>query len=327
MFVDLVGSTALSARLDPEDMREIIRLYQNTVAGEITRFEGHVAKFMGDGVLAYFGWPKAHEDEAERAARAGLAVTKAMDHLRTPTGTALQARIGIATGLVVVGDLVGEGAAQEQAVVGDTPNLAARLQSAAEPGTVVIAEATRRLVGDVFVLRDLGAQNFKGIHGPTAAFAVLGERTLESRFAARHGGSVAPIVGRDQEVGFLLERWRQARDGEGQVVLLTGEAGIGKSRIAEALVEAAAGEQHFLLRYQCSPYNADSALYPVIQQLSFAAGFAAEDDTDRRLERLESLLARGSDDMRRGGAAAGGAARYRWRDALRDVGADAAAAP
>ncbi len=297
MFIDLVGSTALSAKLDPEDMREIIRLYQNTVAGEITRFEGHVAKFMGDGVLAYFGWPKAHEDEAERAVRAGLAVMKAMGRLQAPAGAALQARIGIATGLVVVGDLVGEGAAQEEAVVGDTPNLAARLQGAAEPGTVVIAEATRRLLGDVFELRDLGAQTFKGIQGPTAAFAVLGERALESRFAARHGGGVAPIVGRDQELGLLLERWRQATSGEGQVVLLTGEAGIGKSRITEALVEASAGEPHFLLRYQCSPYNADSALYPVIQHLTFAAGFAAEDSTERRLERLEALLARGSDDI------------------------------
>ncbi|BCH27233.1 AAA family ATPase [Mesorhizobium sp. L-8-3] len=297
MFTDLVGSTALSAKLDPEDMREIIRVYQNTVAGEITRFEGHVAKFMGDGVLAYFGWPKAHEDEAERAVRAGLAVVRAMGRLQTPDRTALQARIGIATGLVVVGDLAGEGAAQEQAVVGDTPNLAARLQSAAGPGTVVIAEATRRLLGDVFVLRDLGAQTLKGIQEPTAAFAVLDERTLETRFAARHGGGLAPIVGRDQELGFMSERWRQARSGEGQVVLLTGEAGIGKSRITEALIEASAGDPHFLLRYQCSPYNTDSALYPVIQHLTFAAGFAAEDSTERRLERLESLLARGSDDI------------------------------
>lgn len=297
MFIDLVGSTALSAQLDPEDMREIIRLYQNTVAGEIARFEGHVAKFMGDGVLAYFGWPKAHEDEAERAVRAGIAVTQAMSRLQTSAGKALETRIGIATGLVVVGDLVGEGAAQEQAVVGDTPNLAARLQAAAEPGTVVIADVTRRLVGDAFVLHDLGAQTFKGIQGPTAAFSVIGERALESRFAARQGGSFAPIVGRDQELGFLSERWRQAKNGEGQVVLLTGEAGIGKSRITEALIEASAGEPRFLLRYQCSPYNTDSALYPVIQHLIFAAGFAAEDSTDRRLERLESLLARGSDDI------------------------------
>jgi predicted ATPase len=222
---------------------------------------------------------------------------KAMGRLQTPAGTALQARIGIATGLVVVGDLVGEGAAQEEAVVGDTPNLAARLQGAAEPGTVVIAEATRRLLGDVFELRDLGAQTLKGLQGSTAAFAVVGERALESRFAARHGGRVAPIVGRDQELGLLLEAWRQAGTAEGQVVLLTGEAGIGKSRIAEAVVEHVRAESHFLLRYQCSPYNAESAFYPVIQHLSFAAGFAADDSTERRLERLEALLARGSDDI------------------------------
>jgi class 3 adenylate cyclase len=292
-----VGSTALSAQLDPEDMREIIRLYQNTVAGEVTRFEGHVAKYMGDGVLAYFGWPRAHEDEAERAVRAVLAVTQAMGRLQTPAGRPLLSRIGIATGLVVVGDLVGEGAAQEQAVVGDTPNLAARLQGAAEPGMVVIAEVTRRLVGDAFVVRDLGVQAFKGIPGPTAAFAVLGARALESRFAARQRGRVAAIVGRDQELALLQERWRQAKTAEGQVVLLTGEAGIGKSRITEALVETTALEPHFLLRYQCSPYNSESALYPVIQQLTFAAGFAAEDGTARRLERLEALLAKSSDDI------------------------------
>ena len=297
MFVDLVGSTSLSARLDPEDMREVIRAYQNAVAGEITRYEGHVAKFMGDGVLAYFGWPRAHEDEPERAVRAGLAVTQAIARLRTAAAKDLQTRIGIATGLVVVGDLVGEGAAQEQAVVGDTPNLAARLQGVAEPGTVVIAEATRRLLGDLFELRALGAQSLKGIAEPVPAFAVLGERALESRFAARQGGGVAPLVGRDQELGLLLERWRQARSSEGQVVLLSGEAGIGKSRITEALVEAAAAEPHFLLRYQCSPYHADSALYPAIQQITHAAGFTADDDAERRLDKLEALLARASDDI------------------------------
>ena len=297
MFIDLVGSTGLSAQLDPEDMREIIRLYQNTVAGEITRFEGHVAKFMGDGVLAYFGWPRAHEDEAERAVRAGLAVMQAMGRLPTQGGKVLQARIGIATGLVVVGDLVGEGAAQEQAVVGDTPNLAARLQGVAEPGMAVIAEATRRLLGDTFRLRNLGTQTLKGIKGSTPAYAVLGERPLESRFAARQGAAAAPIVGRDQELSLLQERWRQATTGEGQVVLLTGEAGIGKSRITEALVDSVRDGPHFLLRFQCSPYNVDSALYPVIQHLIFAAGFGADDSTDHRLDKLESLLARAGDNI------------------------------
>jgi class 3 adenylate cyclase len=272
MFVDLVGSTALSATLDPEDMREVIRAYQNGVAGEITRLQGHIAKFMGDGVLAYFGCPRAHEDEAERAIRAGLAVTQAMSCLRTPAAKPLQTRIGIATGLVVVGDLIGTGASQEEAVVGDTPNLAARLQAVAEPNAVVVADGTRRLVGDLFVARDPGAQHFKGLDEPTPVYLITGERTIESRFAARHAGGVAPIVGRDQELVLLVERWRQARTGEGQAVLLTGEAGIGKSRISEALVEAAAVEPHFLVRYQCSPYHAESALYRVIQQLNFAAG-------------------------------------------------------
>jgi class 3 adenylate cyclase/tetratricopeptide (TPR) repeat protein len=291
MFVDLVGSTALSARLDPEDTREIIRAYQDAVAGEIGRFEGHVAKFMGDGVLAYFGWPRAHEDEAERAVRAGLAIVAAVARL-TGAGEPLACRIGIATGLVVVGDLVGEGAAREQAVVGDTPNLAARLQAAAEPGALVIADVTRQLLGDLFALRALAPVSIKGLSDPVPAFAVLGERTLESRFAARQVGGIAPIVGRDQELALLVERWRQARSGEGQLVLLTGEAGIGKSRITEAMVEAISPDLHTLIRYQCSPYHADSALYPAIQHLAHAAGFAEGDDTERRLDRLEALLAR-----------------------------------
>jgi class 3 adenylate cyclase/predicted ATPase len=297
MFVDLVGSTTISAKLDPEDMRGVIRLYQNTVAGEIARFEGHIAKFMGDGVLAYFGWPRAHEDEAERAARAGLAVTEAVSRLQAPGGEPLQTRIGIATGLVVVGDLIGEGAAQEQAVVGDTPNLAARLQGAAEPGSVVVADSTRRLIGDLFLLRELGAQSFKGITEPVSAFAVLGERVVESRFVARWTGRMAPIVARDQELALLMERWRQAKSGEGQVVLLSGEAGIGKSRITEALIDALSAEPHFLLRYQCSPYHVDSALYPAIQQITHAAGFVTGDALDLRLERLEAMLAKVSQDV------------------------------
>jgi class 3 adenylate cyclase/tetratricopeptide (TPR) repeat protein len=296
MFVDLVGSTALSTRLDPEDMRELIRSYQNTVAGEISRFEGHIAQFLGDGVLAYFGWPRAHEDDAERAVRSGLAVAAAASRLKTPTAENLQTRIGIATGMVVVGDLIGEGSGQRHAVVGETPNFAARLQGIAEPGMVVIAESTRHLAGDLFMLRDLGPQIFKGIAEPTAVYAVLGERALDSRFAVRHAGEVTAIVGRDQELALLVERWRQAKSGEGQVVLLSGEAGIGKSRITEAAIDAARNEPHFLLRCQCSPYHADSALYPVIQQLSHAAGFIENDSTQRRLERLEALLATGADD-------------------------------
>ncbi len=292
MFVDLVGSTALSTQLDPEDMREVIRAYQNAVAGEIARFDGHVAKFMGDGVLAYFGYPKAHEDEAERAVRAGLAITAAIGLLNNPAGEALAARVAIATGLVVVGDLVGEGVAQEQAVVGDTPNLAARLQGIAAPGQVVIADATRRLLGSGFELEDLGEHELKGIGEPVPAFAVAGERRVESRFEAMSGPSLLPMVGRGQELALLLERWALAKAGEGQGVLLVGEAGIGKSRISRALLDALVEEEHFRVRYQCSPYHIDSALWPVIQQLNHAAGLETEDPIEARLDKLEALLER-----------------------------------
>ena len=293
MFVDLVGSTELAAKLDPEDMRAVLRVYQNTVAGEIGRFEGHVAKFMGDGVLAYFGFPRAHEDEAERAVRAALALAQMVGELTAPTGAALSARIGIATGLVVVGDLIGEGAAQEEAVTGGTPNLAARLQGIATPGQVVVADATRRLLGAGFEIEDLGERELKGIGEPVPAFAVKGERPVESRFAARAGSaSMTPIVGRDQELALLLERWRQAKGGEGQLVLLTGEAGIGKSRITEAMIEAVAGEPHSLIRYQCSPYHAGSALHPAIHHLAHAAEIDPDDDPERRLGKLEAWLAR-----------------------------------
>ena len=272
MFCDLVGSTALSGRLDPEEMRDVILRYQNAVADKITRFEGHVAKYMGDGVLAYFGFPEAHEDDAERAARAGLSIVAATHGLRGPGDEALRVRVGIATGLVVVGDLDGEGAAQEEAVVGATPNLAARLQGLAKPGQVVVAESTRRILGDVFELSALGQQPLKGVATPVAAFAVLAERLVESRFEARQGDRLAQMVGRDQELALLVERWRQAKAGEGQLVLLTGEAGIGKSRITRALIDAVAADAHTRINYQCSPYHTDSPLYPTIQQFTRAAG-------------------------------------------------------
>ena len=292
MFCDLVGSTALSGRLDPEEMRDVILRYQNAVADKITRFEGHVAKYMGDGVLAYFGFPEAHEDDAERAARAGLSIVAATHGLRGPGDEALRVRVGIATGLVVVGDLDGEGAAQEEAVVGATPNLAARLQGLAKPGQVVVAESTRRILGDVFELSALGQQPLKGVATPVAAFAVLAERLVESRFEARQGDRLAQMVGRDQELALLVERWRQAKAGEGQLVLLTGEAGIGKSRITRALIDAVAADAHTRINYQCSPYHTDSPLYPTIQQFTRAAGFAADDTTETRLDKLEALLGR-----------------------------------
>ncbi len=297
MFVDLVGSTQLSGQLDPEEMREVITGYQNAVAGVVTRYEGHVAKYMGDGVLAYFGWPRAHEDDAERAARTGLAIMQAMAEMTAPNGEALAARVGIATGLVVVGDLIGHGAAQEEAVVGETPNLAARLQGVANPGQVVVSESTRRLLGEVFELTDLGAQTLKGMTEETGAFAIAGERAVESRFEARASSRLASIVGRDHELALMLERWKQAKAGEGQLILLSGEAGIGKSRLARALVDAVARDSHYRISYQCSPYHRDSAFHPAIQQLNFAAGFRPGDSNEQKLDRLEAVLPAGGAEL------------------------------
>ena len=224
MFVDLVGSTELSPRLDPEDMRDVIRAYQNAVSGEITRYEGHVAKLMGDGVLAYFGWPQAHEDDAERAVRAGLAAVGGDRGLGAPRGEPLAARIGIATGLVVVGDLVGEGSAQEEAVVGETPNLAARLQALAEPDTVVIAESTLRLVGGLFDVRRSRPPRAQGLRRAGARLARCGRGRAESRFDALHGVAQTPLVGRAEELELLLQRWRLARAGRGP-----GRAAVGRT--------------------------------------------------------------------------------------------------
>src|SRR5215470_12323490 len=242
MFVDLVGSTELSRRLDPEEMREVIRAYQTSVADDIGLFDGHVAKFMGDGVLAYFGWPHGHEDDAERSVRAALAIVGAVPRLITPASQVLAVRIGIATGLVVVGDLIGEGVAREAAVVGETPNLAARLQALAEPGSVVIAPGTRALIGGLFDLADLGTHGFKGYSEPVRAWRVVREGSAESRFEAMHGATLTPLIGREHEIGLLLERFERARDGDGQVVLLSGEPGIGKSRTVGTLRERLAGE-------------------------------------------------------------------------------------
>ena len=293
MFVDLVGSTELSTRLDPEDTSAIMRAYQNVVAREITRFEGHIAKFLGDGVLAFFGYPKAHEDEAERAVRAALALTQAVRKVTTPTDEPLAARVGIATGLVVVGELIGEGSAEEQTVAGETPNLAARLQALAEPGGVVISQNTRRLVDGLFEFVDLGAHSLKGFAEPVTAFTIVGERSIASRFEARSTSAILPMVGRDQELALLLDRWALAKEGEGQGVLLVGEAGIGKSRITRAFLDSLVGEPHTRIRYQCSPYHTESALWPAVQQLTHAAGLTANDSIDAKLDKLEALLDRG----------------------------------
>jgi len=290
MFVDLVGSTSLSSLLDPEDMQTLLTAYQNAVAGAVTRFEGNVAKYMGDGVLCYFGYPNAHEDDAERAVRAALAILAALKGLETPRGEPVLARIGIATGLVVVGDLIGAGAAQEEAVVGETPNLAARLQASAEPGQIVIGPSTRRLIGDAFSLTDLGLRPLKGIAQPARLFAVIGIRASQTRFEAKNSGTVAPLIGREQELALMLERWDRAKSGEGQVIVLTGEAGIGKSRLMRAMNDAVAREVHTRVSYQCSPYHSDSPFYPVIQQLTFAAGITPDDTDDVKFARLDRLL-------------------------------------
>jgi class 3 adenylate cyclase/predicted ATPase len=292
MFSDLVGSTALSARMDPEDLREVISAYQKCVAETVRRFGGFVAKYMGDGVLVYFGYPGAHEDDAEQAVRAGLELVAAVPALRTCAP--LQTRVGIATGLVVVGDLIGSGEAQERGIVGETPNLAARLQGIAEPNMVVIAEGTRRLLGNLFELEDLGAKDLKGIAGPVRAWAALRASAVESRFEAMHAGGLTALVGREEEIELLLRRWSRAKTGEGQVVLLTGEAGIGKSRLTAALLERLATEPHTRLRYFCSPQHADSALYPIIGQMEHAAGFTHDDTPQARLNKLDALLAQTS---------------------------------
>src|ERR1700733_10301633 len=290
MFSDLVGSTALSARMDPEDFREVISTYQKSVTETVGRFGGFVAKYMGDGVLIYFGYPHAHEDDAERAVRTGLELITTIGDLKTHA--ALQTRVGIATGVVVVGDLIGSGASQEQAIVGDTPNLAARLQGVANPNRVVIAESTRKLVGSLFELEDLGPQELKGISGPTRAWATLRPASVEGRFEAMHTSGLTDLVGREEELDLLLRRWSKAKSGEGQVGLLSGEADIGQSRLTAALLERLATEPHTRLRYFCSPQHTDSAFYPVIGQMERAAEFRRDDTAHAKLDKLDVLLAR-----------------------------------
>ena len=237
VFVDLVGSTALSRKLDPEDLRHVIRVYQNTVAGEIARYQGHIAQLLGDGALCYFGWPTADEFGAERAARASLDVVKAVASVSVPTETGLAVRIGIATGLVVVGELLAEGQPQEPVVSGETPNLAARLQQLTPPGTILVAPETRRILGNAFIFERVDVGPAKGFEDGMEAFRLVGEVRGGSRFEKRHGPELAQILGRDQEIELLHARWKQALRGEGQGVLLVGEAGIGKSRILRALID------------------------------------------------------------------------------------------
>jgi len=295
MFSDLVGSTALSQRLDPEDVRELIRSYQDAVSSVVAQYGGYVANFLGDGIVSYFGWPRADEDEAAQAVRAGLCAIETVRQLTCGSAEPLQARVGIASGTVVVGDLETVGRSQPGAIAGDTPNLAARLQALAEANQVVIDELTRHLVGAGFVLEELGTQALKGLAEPVRASRVLAERATESRFAAREG-RLTPFIGREQEMALLMERFERAVTGEGQVVLLSGEAGMGKSRIVEALSERLSTTPHTRMRLQCSPFHTTSTLHPVVRHLEYAAGFLPEDGPDERLRKLDALLRQAGKD-------------------------------
>jgi class 3 adenylate cyclase/tetratricopeptide (TPR) repeat protein len=289
MFCDLIGSTALSSRLDPEDLREVIRNYQACVATTIQQFDGFIARYVGDGVLIYFGWPEARETDAERAVRAGLAVAAAVRE--TPVGgEPLQVRIGIATGLVVIGDPIGSGDSRQQTAVGETPNLAARLQGLAGPNQVVIDAATRRQIGGLFEYQDLGTVELKGLSAPVPAWQVVSENRSLGQFEALRSAAT-PLVGRDEETELLLRRWTQAKGGNGRVVLISAEPGGGKSRLGQVLTERIATESHVRLRYFCSPHYRDSALYPVIAQMERAANFTPTDAAAAKLAKLRALFA------------------------------------
>lgn len=292
MFCDLVGSTALSSRLDPEDLRDIIQRYQKACAVVVDRYGGFVAQYLGDGILVYFGYPQAQEDAAERAVRTGLEIIAAVDGLSTPTTVKIQVRIGVATGLAVVGDLIGQGSSEQAAVIGQTPNLAARIQALAEPGCMAIAESTRKLVGNLFEYRELGPQRLKGIDEAVRVALVLGERRHAARFesirSTRHD-----CIGRSRELDFLESKWRRARSGDGQVVLAWGEAGIGKSRLLRLLNEKLEGESLIRIHAQCSPQHGATPLYPVIHANQRVMGFKSEDSTEARLDKIERFLALG----------------------------------
>lgn len=300
MFCDLVGSTALSLRLDPEVLRDVVHAYQQAVERVTQRFGGHVAQYLGDGLLVYFGYPIAHEDDAERAVLAGLGIPDALTRLNTQLarerGVQLSARVGIDTGPVVVGRM-GGGAHSEILAVGDTPNVAARLQARAEPGATVISERTRQLVGSLFALTPLPDLELRGVASPTKAYVVVGESAAETRFAGGHDAGATAMVDRVHESALLLDRWRQAKAGQGQMVVLTGEAGIGKSRIAIELIQALKREPHQCVTYQCSPFHTGTALYPVLRQWALTAGFDTHQSPQNKLDRLEQLLRKSPGDV------------------------------
>jgi len=296
MFCDLVGSTPLSQQLDPEELREVVRAYQEMCAPVIQRFEGHIAQYLGDGLLVYFGYPQAHEDDAQRAVRAGLGILAELPQnarlqhiMRVLRESLLQVRIGIHTGLVVVSE-IGKGERRELLALGDTPNIAARLQGIAEPDTVLISAATYRLTQGFFACRDLGPQMLKGVANPLPLYRVLGESGTQSRFEVAVARGLTLLVGREREVGLLLERWEQVKEGEGQVVMLSGEAGIGKSHLVQEFKEQVKGEDQFWLECRCSPYHQNSPLYPVIDLLQRFLEFRREDSPPEKLSKLEGTL-------------------------------------
>ncbi len=292
MFCDLAESTALSHQIDPEDLRDVIRLFQTTSAAIIERYEGYISRYMGDGILVLFGYPSAHENDAERAVHAGLEITTAVSSLKAPfdSRVPLAVRTGIATGLVVAGDVIGEGASEEEAIVGTTPNLAARLQSLAEPNTLVIAEGTRRLLRDAFEYRSLGERRLKGFEAPVVAWRVIGPSPVETRFDAAQNVALTPWVDRNDEIEFMRGLWNHAKSKPGQTLLVSGEAGIGKSRLAKTLRDHLASEPHANLQYQCSPYYRYTALYPFTRQLERAAGFERDDSDALKLDKLRAIL-------------------------------------
>ena len=295
LFCDLVGSTGFAAELDPEELSGVIRRFGDTCAAVVKHFGGYVGRFMGDGLLVYFGYPQAHEDDAERAVRAGLDIVAKVGQLLLPSGEPLRVRVGIATGLVVVGETIGEGSAQEQAVFGETPNLAARLQELATPNSVLIAASTHRLLGGVFVCTDLGRIEVKGKPKPVAVWKVMGECVVESRFEAIRRKRLTRFVGRQEQLRQLLNFWEQAKGGAGRVALLEGDPGIGKSRLSNTLLDSIAEEPHIKIRYQCSPHHTNSPFFPVISQFEHAARFERGDSTDTKLDKLEALLSQAGD--------------------------------
>src|SRR5215831_12025749 len=290
MFCDLVGSTQLSEKLDPEDLQKIIDSYRRECSTAIRRYGGEVARYLGDGVLAFFGWPYAHEDDAPRAVHAALEIVSVVTKISE--SVTLACRVGVCSGPVVVGEIRNSTASWSMDAVGETPNIAARLQTLAEPNTVLISESTRRLVSAVFDLQDLGPQELKGVTEAVHVYRVLGAKSAGSRFEAAHSGSLTPLIGRSSELSLLLDRWKKVKEGDGQVILLSGIPGVGKSRLLHELKSHIQQEPHILLHYQCSPYHSQSAFFPVIEQIEKASQLTAREVDTEKIAKLQKYLPR-----------------------------------